>query len=120
MRWNREVDRAIVSGISEKEIQQIKKEYITDRIKESFDIFASQPERYGFNTGHNFSKAYATVKKTYTYYQDKANKWEESYGKKSQNYQKESVHERLLKTQKEKMSNRTSKHNSQKNDRGAR
>ena len=30
MRWNREVDRAIVSGISEKEIQQIKKECQTD------------------------------------------------------------------------------------------
>lgn len=47
MRWNREVDRAIISGVSETEIQQIKKEYITDRIKESIDIFDSQPERYG-------------------------------------------------------------------------
>ena len=45
MRWNCEVDRAIVSGIFETEIQQIKKEYITDRIKESVDIFGSQPER---------------------------------------------------------------------------
>ena len=38
MRWNREVDRAIVSGVAETEIQQIKKEYISDRIKESIDI----------------------------------------------------------------------------------
>lgn len=45
MRWNREVDRAIVSGVPETEIQQIKKEYITDRIRESVDIFGSQPER---------------------------------------------------------------------------
>ena len=47
MRWNREVDRAIVSGVSETEIQQIKKEYITDRIRESGDVFGSQPERLG-------------------------------------------------------------------------
>ena len=47
MRWNREVDRAIVSGVAETEIQQIKKEYISDRIKESIDIFGSQPERFG-------------------------------------------------------------------------
>ena len=45
MRWNREVDRAIISGVPETEIQQIKKEYITDRIKKSVDIFGSEPER---------------------------------------------------------------------------
>jgi len=47
MRWNCEVDRAIVSGVSETEIQQIKKKYITDRIRKSVDIFGSQPERLG-------------------------------------------------------------------------
>lgn len=47
MRWNREVDRAIVSGVAETEIQQIKKKYILDHIKESIDIFGSQPERFG-------------------------------------------------------------------------
>lgn len=47
MRWNREVDRAIVSGVAETEIQQIKKEYISDRIKKSIDIFGSRPERFG-------------------------------------------------------------------------
>lgn len=45
VRWNREVDRA--SGVAETEIQQIKKEYISDRIKEPIDIFGSQPERFG-------------------------------------------------------------------------
>ena len=40
-------DFAIVSGVSETEIQQIKKKYITDRIRESVDIFGSQPERLG-------------------------------------------------------------------------
>ena len=39
MRWNYEVDRAIVSGVPETEIQQIKKKYITDRIRELVDIF---------------------------------------------------------------------------------
>lgn len=47
MRWNREVDRAIVSGVAETEIRQIKKEYISDRIRESIDVFGSQPERLG-------------------------------------------------------------------------
>ncbi|MDE7323547.1 MAG: hypothetical protein K2N73_12685 [Lachnospiraceae bacterium] len=40
-------DFAIVSGVSETEIQQIKKKYITDRIIESVDIFGSQLERLG-------------------------------------------------------------------------
>lgn len=47
MRWNCEVDRAIVSGVPEAEIQQIKKKYITDLVRESVDIFGSQPERLG-------------------------------------------------------------------------
>ena len=47
MRWNREVDRAIISGVAETEIQQIRQEYITDRIRESIDVFGSQPERFG-------------------------------------------------------------------------
>ena len=47
MRWNREVDRAIVSNVPEIEIGQIKREYITDRIKASVDTFGSQPEFYG-------------------------------------------------------------------------
>ncbi len=47
MRWNREVDRAIVSGVKETEIQQIKKEYITDRIRESLNLFGNKPERLG-------------------------------------------------------------------------
>ncbi len=41
------VDRAIVSGVAETEIQQIKNEYISDRIKESIDVLGNQPERLG-------------------------------------------------------------------------
>ena len=33
--------------MAETEIQQIKKEYIADRIKESIDIFGSRPEQFG-------------------------------------------------------------------------
>ena len=40
-------DFAIVSGVPETEIQQIKKKYIIDCIRESVDIFGSQPERLG-------------------------------------------------------------------------
>ena len=45
--WNREVDRAIVCGVTETEIQQIKKKYIFDHIRESIDVFGNQPERLG-------------------------------------------------------------------------
>lgn len=41
------VDRAIVSGVSESEIQQIKQEYIIDRIKESTRLFGNKPELFG-------------------------------------------------------------------------
>ena len=47
MKWNREVDRAIVSNVPEAEIGQIKREYITDRIKTSVDTFGNQPQLYG-------------------------------------------------------------------------
>ena len=36
-----------MSGVSETEIQQIKKEYITDRIRESLNLFGNKPERLG-------------------------------------------------------------------------
>jgi hypothetical protein len=44
MKWNREVDRAIVSNVPEKEIRQIKQEYITDKVKMSVKIFGNKPE----------------------------------------------------------------------------
>ena len=47
MKWNREVDRAIVSNVPEAEIGQIKKKYITGQINASVDTFGSQPELYG-------------------------------------------------------------------------
>ena len=63
MRWIREVDRAIVSGVSETEIQQIKQEYITDRIKESIDVFGSQPERNNLELERDSLKGLAKLTK---------------------------------------------------------
>lgn len=45
MRWSYEVDRAIVSEVPEEKIRQIKQEWITDRVRESVEIFGSRPER---------------------------------------------------------------------------
>ncbi len=45
--WNRAVDRAIVSGISETEIVELKKTEITDKVKESVEQNGSKPELFG-------------------------------------------------------------------------
>ncbi|MDE6214113.1 MAG: MobA/MobL family protein, partial [Lachnospiraceae bacterium] len=47
MEWNRAVDRAIVSGVSETEIVELKKTEITDRVKESVEKNGSKPELFG-------------------------------------------------------------------------
>ena len=47
MEWNRTVDRAIVSGIAEAEILELKKTEITDRVKESVEQNGNKPELFG-------------------------------------------------------------------------
>lgn len=47
MEWNRTVDRAVVSGVPEAEILEIKKTEITDRVKESVEQNGSKPELFG-------------------------------------------------------------------------
>ncbi len=47
MEWNRAVDRAIVSGVSETEIVELKKAEITDKVKESVEQNGSKPELFG-------------------------------------------------------------------------
>ena len=47
MEWNRAVDRAIVSGVSETEILELKKTEITDRVKESVAQNGNKPELLG-------------------------------------------------------------------------
>ena len=44
MLWNHEVDRALVSQVPEVEIRQIKKEFITDRIRSSIKAWGNCPE----------------------------------------------------------------------------
>jgi len=45
--WNRAVDRAIVSGVPEAEILELKKTEITDRVKESVEQNGNKPELFG-------------------------------------------------------------------------
>ena len=47
MEWNRTVDRAIVSGVAEAEIVELKKTEITDRVKESVEQNGKKPELFG-------------------------------------------------------------------------
>ncbi len=47
MEWNRAVDRAIVSGVSDAEVVGLKKAEITDRVKESVEQNGSKPEMFG-------------------------------------------------------------------------
>lgn len=45
--WNGTVDRAVVSGVSEAEILELKKTEITDRVKESVEQNGGKPELFG-------------------------------------------------------------------------
>lgn len=47
MEWNRTVDRAIVSGVPEAEILELKKTEITDKVKESVEQNEKKPELFG-------------------------------------------------------------------------
>ena len=47
MEWNRTVDRAIVSGVSEAEVVELKETEITDRVKKSVEQNGSKPELFG-------------------------------------------------------------------------
>ena len=43
MQWNHEVDQALVCSVPEDEIRQIKKEFITDRIRQSIKAWGKEP-----------------------------------------------------------------------------
>ena len=47
MEWNRAVDRAIISGVPEAEVVELKKVEITDKVKESVEQSGSKPELFG-------------------------------------------------------------------------
>ena len=42
--WNRAVDRAIVSGVSEEDISRIKKNEITEKVRYSIDLYGDRPD----------------------------------------------------------------------------
>ncbi len=46
MEWNRTVDRALVSGVSETEVLELKKAEITDRVKKSVEQNGNKPELF--------------------------------------------------------------------------
>ena len=46
MEWNRAVDRAIVSGVSETEVMELKKTEITEKVKESVEQNGNKPELF--------------------------------------------------------------------------
>lgn len=52
-------------------------------------------KQYGFQTVHDFYKAYVVAKTAYADYRDKADKWEEKYGENTQRQEKENLHKRL-------------------------
>ena len=47
MEWNRAVDRAMVSGVSEAEIVELKKTEITEKVKESVEQNGKKPRLFG-------------------------------------------------------------------------
>ena len=76
-----------------------------DRKNEEIDLLkvglSGIVKRYGFQTVHDFYKVFAVSKTANADYRDKADKWEEQYGEKAQNQEKESVHKRLRNYQRE-------------------
>lgn len=41
--WNRTVDRVIVSGVQEEDISRIKKNEITEKVRNSMDLYGDRP-----------------------------------------------------------------------------
>lgn len=72
---------------------------VIDRKNEEIDLLkiglSGIAKRYGFQTVHDFYKAFATAKTAYADYQVKADKWEERYAENAKNSEKESVYKRL-------------------------
>ena len=73
-------------------------------------------KRYGYQTVQDFYRAYHAAKNAYADYQEKAAKWEETYGSKSKY---DSVHKRIQNYQKA-VAERRSENTTQKKDRGVR
>lgn len=68
---------------------------------------------------HDFYKDFAAAKTAYADYQERMDKWEESYGINAQGQEKESIYKRLRNYQRENI-DRQAKQTSKSRDRGAR
>lgn len=64
MKWNTEVDRAIVSEVPKSEIRQIKQEYITDKVKQSIADCGNFPDLFRFIVNTAISKLAMFISKT--------------------------------------------------------
>ena len=73
-----------------------------DRINERIDLLkvglSGIAKRYGYQTVQDFYRAYHTAKNAYADYQNKAAKWEETYGTK---VNRDTVHGRIQNYQRE-------------------
>ena len=91
-----------------------------DRINERIDLLkvglSGIAKRYGYQTVQDFYRAYHTAKNAYADYQEKAAKWEETYGTK---VERDTVHSRIQSYQRDE-STRQSKQTTRRKDRGAR
>ena len=77
---------------------------------------SSIAKRYGYQTVQDFCRAYHTAKNAYADYQEKAAKWEETYGT---GVKRDTVHSRIQSYQRDEFV-RQSERATQKKDRGAR
>ena len=76
-----------------------------DRKNEEIDLLkvglSGIVKRYGFQTVHDFYKAFTAAKTANADYQNESDKWKERYGEKAQRQEKESVYKRLHNYQRE-------------------
>lgn len=91
-----------------------------DRINERIDLLkvglSGIAKRYGYQTVQDFYRAYHTAKNAYADYQEKAAKWEETYGTKTK---RDTVHNRIQNYQRD-QSSQQSEQTTKRKDRGVR
>ena len=91
-----------------------------DRINERIDLLkvglSGIAKRYGYQAVQDFYRAYHAAKNAYADYQEKAAKWEDTYGTK---VKRDTVHSRIQSYQRE-QSARQSEQATHRKDKGAR
>ena len=114
-RNNLEIERDSLKGLA-KLTKKEKLQSRIDRKNEEIELLivglSGIVKRYGFQTVHDFYKAFATAKSAYADYQDRADNWEKIYGIKAQNDTMQTKIQNLQRRicqQKEQMSQRKDK-----------